>query len=85
MNINDYYIKHGMPGLEKLALGANTKLSYLKQLVYTEGKKLPSIDMAQRLVDASGGELTFIGLANPVKRLPRDLKSDQALPEQVPA
>jgi hypothetical protein len=84
MNINDYYIEHGMSGLEKLAQASNTKLSYLKQLIYTEGK-LPSINMAQRLVDASEGKLTFVGLANPVKRLPRDLKIAADQPAQATA
>lgn len=73
MNINDYYIKYGMAGLEKLAEKAGTKLSYLKQLVYTTNKR-PSIEMAERLVKASGGKLTYRDLANPVKRLPRDVK-----------
>lgn len=77
MNLNDYYIKHGTAGLERLAQESDTKLSYLKQLVYTTNKR-PSIEMARRLVAASGGELTFDGLANPVKRLPKDLRPSVA-------
>ena len=72
MNINDYYIKHGTSGIATLATEAGTKTSYIKQLIYTAGKR-PSISMAERLVKASGGELTYADLANPVKRLPRDL------------
>lgn len=77
MNINDYYIKHGTSGIERLAQQAKTKLSYLKQLIYSPEKR-PSISMAQRLVKASGGELTFDDLANPVKRLPRDVNREIA-------
>lgn len=72
MNINAYYIKHGTAGLARLADAAQTKLSYLKQLIYSE-KKSPSMKMAARLVKASNNELTLEGLANPVKRLPRDV------------
>ena len=73
MTLNDYFIKHGTKGLRELAEKAGTKLSYLLQLNYSTGKR-PSIQMAQRLVDASGGALTLEGLANPKKSLVREAR-----------
>lgn len=73
MTLNDYFIKHGTKGLRELAEKAGTKLSYLLQLNYSTGKR-PSIQMAQRLVEASGGALTLEGLANPQKNLVREAR-----------
>lgn len=73
MTLNDYFIQYGTSGLRELADKAGTKLSYLLQLNYTPAKR-PSIQMASRLVEASGGKLTLEGLANPKKVLVRDAK-----------
>lgn len=76
MNINDYYIKYGTEGLSRLAKEAETTLSYLQRLIY-DPKKRPSLDMSLKLVKASKNELTIEGLANPVKRIPKQLKSSR--------
>lgn len=78
--INEYFIKHGTAGLRALAEKAGTKPSYLLQLNYMPSKR-PSIDLAQRLVEASDGELTFEGLANPQKRLAREARRESAVAE----
>lgn len=77
MTLNDYFITHGTKGLRDLALKAGTKLSYLLQLNYTPTKR-PSMEMASRLVDASGGVLTLEGLANPKKILVREARRSTA-------
>lgn len=71
MTLNEYYLKHGTSGLSALAEKCNTKLSYLQRLIYTPEKRT-SMDMTAALIAASNDELTFAGLANPVKVLRRD-------------
>lgn len=66
--INDYFLKYGTEGFRKLAAKAGTSVGYLQQLNYST-KKRPSISMAEKLIEASNGELTFEGLANPRKIL----------------
>lgn len=73
MSLNDYFIKHGTEGLRELAEKAGTKLSYLLRLNYSTGKR-PSIQMAQRLVEASDGAFTSGGVANPTKNLVREAR-----------
>lgn len=79
MTLNDYFILHGTKGLRALADAADTKLSYLLQLNHNPEKR-PSMEMAQRLVDASmrlhgpDGALTYDGLAKPKKVLVRDAR-----------
>jgi hypothetical protein len=64
MTIADFYEKHGLEGLRRLATGAGTDLSYIRALLYSPSKN-PSLKMAIALVRASGNELTFEGLAFP--------------------
>lgn len=64
MTIADFYEKHGLEGLRRLASGAGTDLSYIRALLYSPSKN-PSLKMAIALVRASGNELTFEGLAFP--------------------
>lgn len=64
MTLYEYYFVHGTDGLTKLAADAGTKLSYLRQLIY-ETRKRPSIEMASKIIDASGGKITLHGLCNP--------------------
>lgn len=78
MTIAEYYERHGLEGLRKLATatlpdGSGTDLSYIRALLYSPTKN-PSLKMAIALVDASGGELSFEGLAYP-----------QGRPEAAPA
>lgn len=63
MTIADFYDKHGLEGLRRLAEGAGTDLSYIRALLYSPSKN-PSLKMAIALVRASGNELTFEGLAH---------------------
>lgn len=70
MTLNEYFHEYGRPGLVSLAQKTGTKLSYLLQLNYVTEKR-PSLDLAQRLIDASGGKLTLEGLSNPKKVLIR--------------
>jgi len=79
--INDFFIKHGTEGFRRLAERAGTKVSYLLQLNYMPSK-VPSVRMAQRLIAASDGELTLEGLANPQKRLAREVRRQQAAEAQ---
>lgn len=73
MTLNDYFIKYGTAGLRALAKEAGTTVGYLLQLNYRP-EKLPSIQMASRLVAASNGQLTLEGLANPQKVLAREAR-----------
>lgn len=66
-SISEFYQRHGLDGLRKLATGARTDLSYIRALLYSPTKN-PSLKMAIDLVAASDEELTFEGLAFPVGR-----------------
>lgn len=71
MNLQEYTIKHGTAKLHVLAELVGCKPTYLNNLLYAvnnnpEKPKRPSMALAQKLVDASGGQLTLNGLANPV-------------------
>lgn len=63
--LNEYFRRHRTKGFEELARKSGTKLSYLLQLNYNPDRKRPSIDLATKLIEASNGELTYEGLANP--------------------
>jgi len=64
MTLAEYQAIYGTKGLIKLAEGAGTKLSYIRQLICTKGKQ-PSAKMALRLIRASGDKLTLEGLVFP--------------------
>lgn len=66
MGLADYLEKYGHKGLEELAEKAGTSKGYLTRLAYQPWAR-PSLNLAARLVKASGGVLTFEGLANPRK------------------
>lgn len=66
MNLQDYFLKHGMAGVARLAERSGLQKSYLLQLVYVPTRR-PSLASAQKLVEASNGRLTLNGLANPYK------------------
>jgi hypothetical protein len=75
----EFYALHGTAGTTELANTAQTKLSYIRQLIWVP-KKRPSADMAVRLVDASNAlpyatKLTLDDLINPneTQRKPRRL------------
>lgn len=64
MTLYEYYVVHKTEGLRELAERAGTKLSYIRQLIY-ETRKRPSVDMAAKIIEASGGQVTLDGLCNP--------------------
>jgi hypothetical protein len=66
-SIAEFYERHGLEGLRRLATGARTDLSYIRALLYSPTKN-PSLKMAIDLVRASDSELTFEGLAFPKGR-----------------
>ena len=59
MNLAEYFLMYGEPGLVALAEACKTKVSYLRQLIYSPGVKEPSLSMATLLVKASGGKLSY--------------------------
>lgn len=63
----DYWKKHGKESCEKLSTAAGTTYSYWK-LICNRVKR-PGLDLARRLVDASGGELSLELLCPPVSAL----------------
>ncbi len=71
MTIAEFYDREGLAGLRRLADQAGTDLSYIRALLYSKGKN-PSLKMAIDLVEASGGLLTYVGLAYPTGRPSRD-------------
>lgn len=73
MTLSEYFSIHRMQGLRRLADETGCKLGYLQQLLYVPTKK-PSMTVATRLIKASNGELTYEGLANPIKKLVRQPK-----------
>jgi hypothetical protein len=64
MTLYEYYLAHGTDGLTALAEKAGTKLSYIRQLIY-ETRKRPSVEMAAKIIEASGSKVTLHGLCNP--------------------
>jgi len=60
MNAREYIDKYGKEKAEAVAKAAGTNMAYFSQLA--AGFRRPSVKLAQRLVDASGGELGFVEL-----------------------
>jgi hypothetical protein len=60
MNAREYLDKHGKEKAEAMAKTAGTNLAYFSQIA--AGVRRPSVNLAQRLVDASNGELDFVAL-----------------------
>lgn len=69
--ITHFYRTHGQKGLRELANSVGTTEGYLVQLSYNP-KKRPSVGLAKKLIDASGGEITLDGICNPIKTLKQD-------------
>lgn len=72
--IADFYQKHGLEGLRRLATRAGTDLSYVRALLYSPTKN-PSLKQAIAFVYASDDELTFEGLAYP-EGVPAEMAAD---------
>ena len=64
MNMTQYFHERGADGICELAKRAGTTPGYLRRMIYQQ--RVPSMAMAERLVSAAP-ELTYKGLANPVK------------------
>lgn len=60
MNAREYLDKHGKERAEAVAKAAGTNLAYFCQIA--AGIRRPSVNLAQRLVKASKGELEFVAL-----------------------
>lgn len=69
--MTEYFNKYKTLGIRALAERANTKPSYLLQLVYSP-TKVPSLPMALRLVRGSDRKLTFEGLAREPEEVERE-------------
>lgn len=72
MDARTFLDTHGEERCRQVAEAAGSKLGYFKQIAY--GHRRPSPDLAERLVESSGGELDFISL------LTRK-RSDEARPQ----
>lgn len=66
MNLIDYFTEHGHEGLKEIAEKAGTTYRYLLAMLYDE-KRIPSLKLAIKLIEASDNLLTVEGLANPVR------------------
>jgi hypothetical protein len=60
MNAFDFMRTHGTGEAGRVAEAAGSNLAYFKQIAY--GHRRPSIDLAQRLVEASDRRLDLIEL-----------------------
>jgi transcriptional regulator with XRE-family HTH domain len=60
MNAKQYREKFGKLGCEALAEAAGTSYAYVYQIAI--GHRRPSVELAQRLVEASNGQLDLISL-----------------------
>jgi hypothetical protein len=57
MDAHEFLKVHGSPEAESVAIRAGTNLNYFRQLAC--GARRPSVDLALRLVEASGHRLDF--------------------------
>lgn len=60
MNIKQYEKKYGREGIESLASKAGTTFAYVMQIY--NGVRRPSVELAEKLVKASGNKLDFVEL-----------------------
>jgi len=60
MNAKEFFDTHGREQAERVATRAGTNLAYFVQIVY--GHRRPSVDLAKRLANASGGEMDVAAL-----------------------
>ena len=60
MNAREYLEIYGKAGAEKVAKKAGSNLAYFMQIA--RGIRRPSVNLAERLVKASGGKLDFVEL-----------------------
>ncbi len=66
MNLISYFTEYGHDGLKELAEKAGTTYRYLLAMLYDE-KRMPSLKLALKLIEASNNLLTVEGLSNPVR------------------
>lgn len=60
MNAKEYLDKFGKDRCTEICRVAGTSYAYFNQIAY--GHRRPSVDLAQKLVDASDGELDLLAL-----------------------
>lgn len=67
MDAMTYWRQFGIAHVHKICAAAGTTYDYWKLIAY--GHKRPSVDLAHRLVEQSGGKLEFTQLLPPSTKL----------------
>lgn len=67
MDAMSYWKKHGRERVEQLCRDVGTSYNYWKHIA--NRRKRPSVDLALRFVEHSGGELTFDKLLLPKREM----------------
>jgi len=60
MNAKDFYDLNGREKTETIAIKAGTNWGYFIQII--NGSRRPSVELAEKLIKASGNELDFVSL-----------------------
>lgn len=60
MNAKEFFDRYGKERCVEICEKVGTSYAYFNQIAY--GHRRPSVNLAQRLVDASGGEMDFVSL-----------------------
>lgn len=60
MDAAEFHDKYGKEEAEKVSKSAGTSYAYFQQFI--TGNRRPSVELAQALIDASGGRLDLVGL-----------------------
>lgn len=66
MDTISYIKKHGWEKAEAVAEAAGTNRAYLSQIAH--GHRRPSVELAERLVEASDGEMDLVSLLTHPKK-----------------
>ena len=66
MNAQDYLALHGIKKAREVAQKSGTSYAYFWQIA--KGIRRPSVDLAERLVEASGHEMDFVSLLRVEKK-----------------
>lgn len=70
MDAHEYIQTHGWPKAEAVAVAAGTNRAYFSQIAH--GHRNASLDLAERLVEESGGELDLLKLMTAKRRRNND-------------
>ena len=72
MDAKQYWKRHGSEKSREVATAAGTSWGYFEHIMH--GRRRPSPELAERLVEASGGQMDFVSLLKP--RAARSKKSE---------